>query len=40
MFYGLGLEEVFLIVLVAVVISFILGLWAGRKAYGVKPKKK
>ena len=37
--YGLSLGEVFLIVVVAVIISFIAGLWAGRKAYGKKGKK-
>ncbi len=36
--YGLSLGEVFLIVLVAIIISFIAGLWAGRKAYGKKRK--
>lgn len=37
--YGLGPEEVLVIVAVAVLIAFIAGLWAGRKAYGPKEKK-
>jgi ABC-type lipoprotein release transport system permease subunit len=37
--YGLSVGEVFLIVLVAIVISFLAGLWAGRKAYGKKGKE-
>jgi hypothetical protein len=36
--YGLSPGEVFVIVIVAAVIFFLAGLWAGKKAYG-KTKK-
>lgn len=38
--YGLSPGEVLVIVVVFVILSFIAGLWAGRKAYGKKEKKK
>ena len=38
--YGLGPGEVLVIVAVAVIIAFLMGLWAGRKAYGPKEKEE
>lgn len=38
--YGLSVGEVLFIVAVAIIISFIAGLWAGKRAYGKKGKKK
>lgn len=38
--YGLSPGEVLVIVVVAIVISFIVGLWTGKKAYGKKMKKE
>ena len=38
--YGLSPGEVLVIVVVAIVISFVAGLWTGKKAYGEEVKKK
>ena len=39
MISGLSFGEVLVIVAAAVIVFFILGLWAGKKAYGAKPEK-
>lgn len=38
--YGLSPGEVLVVVVVAAIIFFIVGLWAGKKAYGKQEKKK
>jgi hypothetical protein len=38
--YGLSPGEVLVIVAVAIVISFVVGLWTGKNAYGAQKKKK
>jgi FtsZ-interacting cell division protein ZipA len=40
MISGLSFGEVLIIVAAAVIVFFILGLWAGKKAYGAKPSSE